>query len=202
LANAQGGGRNGTVRGARRVGHAMTVDLAFRAAAGADIPAILDLVQSAYRGEASRAGWTTEADLLDGQRTDAEGIAELIGKPGSLILLAEEAGALVACIQLERMGHAAYFGMFSVRPTLQAKGIGRAVLDESERRAREEWGATEMRMTVISLRRELIAWYERRGYRQTGQQQPFPYGDARFGLPRRDDLCFAWFSKPLNGGVA
>ena len=176
--------------------------LAFRSATAADIPAILDLVQSAYRGDASRAGWTTEADLLDGQRTDAEGIAELVGRPGSLILLAEEAGALVACIHLERRGDAAYFGMFSVRPALQARGIGRAVLDEVERHAREEWGATEMRMTVISVRSELIAWYERRGYRRTGGQQPFPYGDARFGLPRRDDLCFAWFGKPLREQAA
>ncbi|MBN8726861.1 MAG: GNAT family N-acetyltransferase [Xanthomonadales bacterium] len=180
----------------------MTTALAFRAATDADIPAILGLVQSAYRGEASRAGWTTEADLLDGQRTDPAGIAEIIDEPDGLLLLAEADGELVACIHLERMERAAYFGMFSVRPTLQAQGIGRAVLAEAERRVREDWGATEMRMTVISLRDELIAWYGRRGYHPTGQQQPFPYGDARFGLPRRDDLCFAWFSKPLNGGVA
>lgn len=173
--------------------------LVFRDARAGDVDAILALVESAYRGGASRQGWTTEADLLDGQRTDPAGVAELIGKPGSRVLLAEADGELLACAQLERLGAAAYFGMFSVRPGRQGNGVGRAVLAEAERIAREEWRCPEMQMTVISIRDELIAWYARRGYRRSGEFKPFPYGDERFGIPKRDDLRFEILLKPLNG---
>jgi len=170
---------------------------AFRAAQPADVDAIVALVQSAYRGDSSRQGWTTEADMLDGQRTDAEGVAALIGKPGNRVLLAEVEGELLACAHVERQGGAAYFGMFSVRPQQQGGGVGRATLAEAERIAREEWACGEMQMTVISIRDELIAWYERRGYRRTGRYTPFPYGDERFGVPKRDDLRFELLVKPL-----
>jgi ribosomal protein S18 acetylase RimI-like enzyme len=169
----------------------------FRLATVADVAAIVPLVESAYRGDVSRKGWTTEADLLDGQRTDPAGVAELIAKPGSCMLLAERDGALLACANLEKRGDAGYFGMFSVRPDLQGAGIGRAMLAEAERLAREDWQCREMQMTVISVRDELIAWYERRGYRRTGIHSPFPYGDARFGLPKRDDLRFELLVKSL-----
>ena len=169
----------------------------FRLATPADVAAIVPLVESAYRGDVSRKGWTTEADLLDGQRTDPAGVAELIAKPGSCMLLAERDGALLACANLEKRGDAGYFGMFSVRPDLQGAGIGRAMLAEAERLAREDWHCREMQMTVISVRDELIAWYERRGYRRTGIYSPFPYGDARFGLPKRDDLRFELLVKAL-----
>jgi GNAT superfamily N-acetyltransferase len=169
----------------------------FRLATPTDIPAILALVESAYRGDVSRKGWTTEADLLDGQRTDAAGVAELIAKPGSCLLLAERDGALLACANLERRGDAGYFGMFSVRPDLQGGGIGRATLAEGERIARDDWHCREMQMTVISVRDELIAWYERRGYERTGKYSPFPYGDERFGIPKRDDLRFELLVKRL-----
>jgi ribosomal protein S18 acetylase RimI-like enzyme len=174
-----------------------TPALTFRLATPADVGAIVPLVESAYRGDVSRKGWTTEADLLDGQRTDPDGVAELIAKPASCMLLAERDGALLACANLERRGDAGYFGMFSVRPDLQGAGIGRATLAEAERIAREDWQCREMQMTVISVRDELIAWYERRGYRRTGIHSPFPYGDARFGLPKRDDLRFELLVKPL-----
>lgn len=170
---------------------------AFRAALPADVGAIVALVQSAYRGEASRQGWTTEADMLDGQRIDAEGVAALIDQPGKRVLLAETDGQLLACAQLEQHGNAAYFGMFSVRPQRQGGGLGRAMLAEAERIAREEWACSQMQMTVISIRGELIAWYERRGYRRTGSYSPFPYGDERFGIPKRDDLRFELLLKPL-----
>ncbi|WP_254711557.1 GNAT family N-acetyltransferase [Streptomyces sp. TRM64462] len=170
----------------------------FRDAAEADVPALVALVESAYRGDASRAGWTTEADILDGQRTDPEGVRAVITTPGSRLLVAERDGALVACCQLEHRGDAAYFGMFAVRPGAQGGGLGRRVLAEAERLAHEEWGATEMHMTVISVRDELIAWYERRGYRRTGRMTPFPYGDERFGVPRRDDLRFELLIKELG----
>jgi ribosomal protein S18 acetylase RimI-like enzyme len=171
--------------------------LSFRAASRADIDAIVALVESAYRGEGSKQGWTTEADLLDGQRTDAAGVGELIDKPHARVLLAEADGLLLACAQLERKGDAGYFGMFSVRPKLQGSGVGRATLAEAERIARDEWGCVAMRMTVISVREELIAWYERRGYHRTGEYSPFPYGNERFGIPKRDDLRFELLLKPL-----
>lgn len=169
----------------------------FRMATRADIGAIVALVESAYRGDVSRKGWTTEADLLDGQRTDALSVGELLDKPGCCILLGERGAGLLACANLERRGEIAYFGMFSVRPDQQGSGFGRAMLDESERIARSEWNCREMQMTVISVRDELIAWYERRGYRRTGRYSPFPYGDERFGIPKRDDLRFELLVKAL-----
>ncbi|GAA0671131.1 GNAT family N-acetyltransferase [Kitasatospora atroaurantiaca] len=172
-------------------------ELSFRKAVADDVPALVALVESAYRGEASRAGWTTEADLLDGQRTDANGVAEAIAGPDGVVLVAERAGELLACCQLERRGAAAYFGMFSVRPERQGGGLGRAVLAHAERVAREEWGAAELEMTVIAQREDLIAWYERRGFRRTGVYSPFPYGDERFGIPRRPDLRFEKLAKLL-----
>lgn len=170
----------------------------YRDAVEADVPALVALVESAYRGDSSRAGWTTEADILDGRRTDPEGVRAVITTLGSRLLVAERDGELVACCQLEHRGDAAYFGMFAVRPGLQGGGLGRRVLAEAERLARAEWGVREMHMTVISVRDELIAWYERRGYRRTGRTTPFPYGDERFGLPRRDDLCFELLVKALT----
>ncbi|GAA2244628.1 MULTISPECIES: GNAT family N-acetyltransferase [Kitasatospora] len=172
-------------------------ELTFRPAVAADVPALVALVESAYRGEASRAGWTTEADLLDGRRTDAAGVTEAIEHPHGLVLVAERDGELLACCQLERRGHIAYFGMFSVRPERQGGGLGRAVLAHAERVAREQWGAAELEMTVIEQRAELIAWYERRGYRRSGVHLPFPYGDERFGVPRRPDLRFERLVKDL-----
>ena len=171
--------------------------LAFRAAAPADAAAIVALVESAYRGDASRVGWTTEADLLDGRRTGADDVLAQIGRPQSRMLLAERTGELLACAHVAVEDGAGYFGMFSVRPGLQGGGIGGRVLAEAERIARDEFGMAVMRMTVIDLREELIAWYERRGYRRTGIKKPFPYGDERFGLPRRDDLRFEVLEKPL-----
>jgi GNAT superfamily N-acetyltransferase len=170
----------------------------FRFATPDDIAAIVALVESAYRGDISRTGWTTEADMLEGQRTDPEGVDELIGKPGSCVLLGERAGEMLACANIERRGEdIAYFGMFSVRPDQQGKGIGAAMLAEAERIARSDWNCREMQMTVISVRDDLIPWYERRGYRRTGRYSPFPYGDARFGIPKRDDLRFEYLVKPL-----
>jgi ribosomal protein S18 acetylase RimI-like enzyme len=172
--------------------------LLFRAALAADVPAVVALVESAYRGERSRQGWTTEADLLDGQRTDVAAVRELIARPGSTVVLAERAGQLLASAHIELKGEDCAFGMFAVRPDLQGQGIGDALLAECERRARAA-GASRMTMTVIWTRAELLAWYQRRGYQATGERQPFPYGDARFGLPKRPDLYFLAYAKPLAG---
>ncbi len=175
------------------------IPLRFRAATHADVPAIVALVESAYRGDASRAGWTTEADLLDGRRTGPDDVQACLDRPDSLVLLAEAAadGALLASAHVCLDDGCGYFGMFAVDPTRQAGGLGRAVLAEAERVARERWRAPSMRMTVIDVREELIGWYQRRGYRRTGIRSPFPYGDARFGLPKRDDLRFERLEKAL-----
>ncbi|MFF4604789.1 GNAT family N-acetyltransferase [Streptomyces sp. NPDC001339] len=175
-----------------------TSELTFRTALDADIPGLVELIESAYRGDASRAGWTTEADLLEGQRTDSEGVAAVVRDEAGRLLVAERDGELIACCQLEHRGDHAYFGMFAVRPALQGGGLGKLIIAEAERTVREIWDAREMRMTVIKQREELIAWYERRGYRRTGQLSPFPYGDERFGVPRRADLEFELLVKPLG----
>ncbi|MBP3982991.1 GNAT family N-acetyltransferase [Pseudoxanthomonas helianthi] len=172
-------------------------ELFFRAATPADIPALVALVTSAYRGEASKQGWTTEADMLDGQRIDPEVLRRDIERPRSRIVVAERGGELLACAHVAEEDGAGYFGMFSVRPDLQGSGMGKTLLAEAERVAREEWTLPAMRMTVIDIRDELIAFYERRGYARTGIKKPFPYGDERFGIPKRDDLRFEILEKAL-----
>ncbi|KAA8918876.1 MULTISPECIES: GNAT family N-acetyltransferase [Xanthomonas] len=175
--------------------------LTFRTATVDDLDAIAALVTSAYRGDSSRVGWTTEADLLDGNRIDREVLRADILRPRSLVLLAERDGELIACAHVADEDGAGYFGMFSVQPQAQGSGLGKTVLAEAERIAWQEWRLPLMRMTVIDLREELIAFYERRGYRRTGIKKPFPYGDARFGLPKREDLRFEVLEKLLGGAA-
>ncbi len=172
--------------------------LTTRAATSADAPALAALVNAAYRGDSSRAGWTTEADLLGGQRVDVERLTETIATPGNVILLHEQDHRPVGCVHLERTGDDCYLGMLTVLPTLQRSGLGRQMLEAGERWAIEHWCSRTMHMTVIVQRTELIAWYERRGYRRTLERKPFPYGDERFGLPRRADLAFEVLIKDLS----
>lgn len=150
----------------------------FRKANITDAPNIVALVNSAYRGDESRKGWTTEAELLDGVRTHDAEIAALITSEGSMILLALDADTIVASLHLQRVsndeGVAAFLGMFAVQPAGQARGIGKATMAEAEARVLAEWKATKMLMDVISVRTELIAFYERRGYRMTGKVNEFP----------------------------
>ena len=170
-------------------------DTTFRDATTDDIPALVALVTSAYRGESSRAGWTTEADLLDGNRIVPEVLRGDIERANSRVLLLQRDGQLLGCVHVAIEDGNGYFGMFAVRPLLQGAGIGRALLLEAERLVREEWQLPGMRMTVIDLREELMAWYERCGYRRTGIKKPFPAVDPRFGTPRRDDLRFEVLEK-------
>jgi ribosomal protein S18 acetylase RimI-like enzyme len=178
--------------------------LTFREATPSDAAAIVDLIESAYRGPRSREGWTTEADLLDGQRTDVAAILAALNHDGVWMLLAVAPAAvgeseLVGCCQLERRSsHTAYFGSFAVRPGLQSNGLGRRLLAAAEGHARDVWGASVVEMTVIAQREELLAWYQRRGYAPTGEVRPFPYEDERAGLPRRPDLHFVVLAKSLQ----
>lgn len=172
-----------------------------RTAERSDLPALLDLVHSAYRGESSRAGWTHEADLLDGSRLTAELLADELAEPANTVLVMEDDEGLLACATVtDRGGGLAYFGMFAVRPRAQGGGIGSALLQAAEAHARSR-GARTMEMTVIRQRADLIAWYARRGYCPTEEYRPFPYGDSRYGLPRRDDLEFRVLRKDLTATV-
>ncbi|MBR8743904.1 GNAT family N-acetyltransferase [Nocardiopsis sp. MG754419] len=174
-----------------------TGEITFRDATEADVPVLVALVNACYRGEGSKQGWTTEAELLDGQRMDAQNMSDLLRRDDTLILVGEIDDAIVTCCELRRDDEGAYFGMFSVRPELQGAGLGRVVLAEAEQWAVRTWGSRRMRMNVLRQRPELIAWYERRGYTGTGRTEPFPYGSEVFGLPRRDDLIFVELSREL-----
>jgi GNAT superfamily N-acetyltransferase len=172
-----------------------------REALGSDVARIHELVNSAYRGESSKQGWTTEADFLGGQRIDPEGIREILADPTKTILcLIDEAQKVVGTVCLERFederGVGVYLGMLTIEPTAQTAGLGKILMSASEKFARE-WGAVRMTLGVIQLRVELMAWYERRGFVKSGDIEPFPYGDVRFGEPKRDDLHFVMFAKPL-----
>lgn len=175
----------------------MTAPPTFRAATAEDVDAIVELVHSAYRGDSSRAGWTTEADLLDGQRTSRDDVLPLIAATDSVVVLAEMDDTLLACCHMQRRGSRCYFGLFAVDPAQQGGGVGKQVMAYAEELARTRWGCTVMEMTVIRQRTDLIAFYERRGYTDTGRRSPFPYGDERFGLPQRDDLEFTLLEKVL-----
>jgi len=163
------------------------------------IEAIADLVNGAYRGETSRQGWTHEDDYIDGQRTSADALRQDLRRPGAVLLVLEEPEGAppVGCVWLEPAGQGAwYLGMLTVRPDLQANGTGRRLLEQAEAFAAGR-GAQRIRMTVVDIRESLIAWYLRRGYELTGEAEPFPYEDARFGEPRRPGLVFVVLEKDL-----
>lgn len=180
--------------------------MSLRRADAGDVRALVELVESAYRGDASREGWTTEADLLEGRRLDAEMALQVIEDPDGAILVADAdadadgtaAGSLVACCQVRDLGEGrGYLGMFAVRPGAQGRGLGSRVLAEAEAYAARRWNLSRIQMQVIEQREELIAYYLRRGYRDTGEKNPFPYGDERFGQPQREDLAFSVLAKDL-----
>lgn len=157
----------------------------FRSANPADLPQVNQLVNSAYRGESSKKGWTTEADLLDGQRTDEGKLLEMLSPPDQTIELAfaEDQKTLLGCVYLHAQGDTCYLGMLTVDPNLQARGLGKELLEHAEAFAKSK-SCQRIRMTVIDTRYELISYYERRGYQQTGNIEPFPEVDPRFGIPK------------------
>ena len=148
-----------------------------------DAPELNLLVNSAYRGDSSRQGWTTEADLIDGTRTDAADIKELIETPDITLLKYVEDGELRACVELKKEGSKLYLGMLTVKPNLQGKGIGKLLLKSAEEEALK-LKCSSVFMTVISIRKELIDWYLRHGYQFTGERKPFAFNDPRFGQPK------------------
>lgn len=154
-------------------------------------------VNAAYRGDSSRVGWTTEADYLDGQRTDEEGICELIEAEDSMLLLCLQGEEIVGSVHLQKTTDAAYLGMLVTRPDLQGQGIGKHLMQAAEAIVQATWGVHKMEMTVITRRSELLAFYERRGYRRTGIIKPFPH-DVRFGIPRVEGLQFEVLEKELT----
>ncbi|UVI35412.1 GNAT family N-acetyltransferase [Brevibacterium spongiae] len=166
----------------------------------ADIADYVALVSSAYRGEGSKQGWTTEADILGGQRLDVPMAEEMLAEADSTILLVRDSqGRAVASVYVRQPTDGeAYLGVLAVSPVGQGKGVGSALINLAEAWVAERWSAHTMRMSVINKRDELIAYYERRGYERTGEVEPFPYGDERFGVPKVDDLEFVLLAKPLG----
>ncbi|MFH6963618.1 GNAT family N-acetyltransferase [Flavobacterium plurextorum] len=138
-----------------------------------DIPALVTLINSAYRGETSKKGWTTEAHLLEGKRTDEEEMTEILQDPKNTILKFTENDKIIGSVLLVEKGHQLYLGMLTVSPELQNSGIGKKLLAEAEIHAKT-LGLSSIIMTVISVREELIAWYKRHGYVDTGEREAFP----------------------------
>jgi ribosomal protein S18 acetylase RimI-like enzyme len=149
--------------------------IVYRIAQPADAPAVRALIESGYRGDSARKGWSNEADLLEGDRTTPEEVAAMIAAPEKRVLLAEEDGTLVGTVTVTDLGSArAYMGLLCIDPERQAGGLGRTLVREVERLAADVFGATVMELIVVDVREELIAWYERRGYTRTGELRPFP----------------------------
>jgi N-acetylglutamate synthase-like GNAT family acetyltransferase len=164
-----------------------------------DVPALHALIESAYRGDSARRGWTHEADMLGGQRTDQDALAEMLADPMQRILVAEVDGALAGSVQVQSRGVGlAYLGQLAVDPDQQASGIGSRLIEAAEALAVNEFSASIMEMTVIVQRTELTAYYVRRGYRETGEMRAFPFDNARIGVATRRDLAFTVLEKVLR----
>lgn len=161
-----------------------------------DVPSLNALVNSAYRGDSSRQGWTTEADLLDGIRTSEEALRKMVENGDAEILVSEENGELIGCVYLEKKGRVLYLGMLTVKPDMQAKGVGAKLMQAAEENAVQR-DCNRIQMTVITARESLIAYYQRKGFADTGERAPFP-DDPAFGIPKRP-LQFMVMEKRLPG---
>ncbi|KAK3181467.1 hypothetical protein K4F52_007177 [Lecanicillium sp. MT-2017a] len=174
--------------------------ITIRKASSHDAAVVQALVESAYRGDTSRKGWTTEADFFKSGRISVEDVRIKINDPDGAVLMAyDKAGDLIACCEIVKRGDSrAYFGLFAVDPHRQGGGVGKFVLQQGERYARQDLGCQKLEMQVIALRDELISYYERRGYRRTGESRPFPYDLVGPESILRDDLSFAVLVKDLE----
>ena len=166
----------------------MPDDRQFRLAAPQDADAVVDLVNSSYGGPDRDLGWTPETGIFEGPRTNLDEVHRAIARADCRILLYETAAGLLGCCQIERQEDDAYFGPFAVLPQAQARGLGRAILAQAEARAAQLWNCSAIWMTVISLQTKLIAYYERRGYAQTGERLPFPAAEMSGALRTDFDL--------------
>lgn len=182
----------------RRTTVSGVTELVIRDAELADVDAIVDVVTRAYRGGEGEAGWTTESQFLGGQRTDPAEVSAGVADPnGRLLVATDHDGNLIGCIKIDRVGDGVHFGLFAVDPSIQGSGAGNALLAAVDAQARE-WGCVWIGMEVLNLRHDIKAWYERKGFRPTGEVIAFPYGDERFGVPLRDDLHFDGYRKALS----
>jgi ribosomal protein S18 acetylase RimI-like enzyme len=178
--------------------------LILRRADDADLPAIVKLMNAAFRGTGAVASWNTEAVYISGDRTSESLLRADLAEPGAVLLVAsfveDEATQALSpqgCVLLKPISPETwYLGSLTIDPLLQKSGLGRALLSGAEEYAVEQ-GARTMQMTVVHVRDSLIAWYKRRGYHLTGETRPFPYGDTRFGVPLREDLAFVVLEKTL-----
>lgn len=171
------------------------MDYKIQPATPADVPALNKLVNSAYRGESSRKGWDSEADLIDGSRIDEAILHDLIKEKNTTVLKYTEGGVILGCVELRKESESLYLGILTVNPDWQSKGIGKKLMTAGEEFARQH-GCKKIRMTVVSVRDKLIAWYIREGYRLTGERKPFKMPDERFGIPRQP-LEFMFMEKVL-----
>jgi DNA-binding MarR family transcriptional regulator/ribosomal protein S18 acetylase RimI-like enzyme len=171
------------------------------AATDADVPAVVALMNLAYRSGGSDAGWTTEADTFEGDRTSEALLRQDMAAAvhaAMLVWRQRPDGALLGCVWIEpKADDEWYLGSLTIDPRAQNAGLGRKLLAAAEDWIRER-GGREIRMTVVNVRDTLLAWYARRGYAPTGEVEPFPYGDDRFGIPKRDDLHFVVLRKRLR----
>lgn len=174
----------------------MMPDVQILPAVETDVVALNLLVNSAYRGDSSRRGWTSEADLLDGIRTNEHLLLEMIRNPRITILKYVLDGQLLGCVCLENKGSALYLGMLTVSPDIQAQGIGKRLLQAAEEYALSHQ-CQKITMTVLPMRHELVAFYERRGFQSTGKTHPFPADDPNFGLPKQP-LAFIVMEKTVQ----
>lgn len=165
----------------------------------ADLPILHNLIERAYRGDSARRGWTHEADLLGGQRTDAASLAAMVDDPRQHLLIRRTGDRIDGCIAVtEKADGLVYIGLVTVEPARQGSGLGTELLAAAEDYAASLLTADRAEMTVIAQREELIAWYERRGFLRTGERRPFPFNDRRFGEPLRQDLEFVVLERRLH----
>ncbi len=165
-------------------------------ASAEDISSLNKLINSAYRGESSKKGWTTEANILDGSRTTENELKEIIENNKNTILKYTEGNKIIGCVLLVEKERELYLGMLTVSPELQNSGIGKKLMQQAEVVALE-LELSKIVMTVISVREELISWYKRKGYVDTGVREPFPTSDV-FSQTSNEPLEFMVLEKSIE----